>query len=75
MTSVTLHPQCDSYLEIRSLLEMTTLMRPDPDGSSFSLHVAQNHKIFVSQMRLCHLGWACKISLKAKAESSSGNEQ
>lgn len=68
MTYVILHPQYDSYLEINSLLEVIMLLRPDPDKGPFSLRVAHNYKIFVFQMRLCHLGWARDISLKAKAE-------
>lgn len=50
--SVILHPQYDIYLEI-SLLEMTMLMRPDPDKSPFCLHVVH---ILRFQMRLCPLG-------------------
>lgn len=67
MTYVTLHPQYKSYLEMRSLLEMTILRRPDPDESPFSPHVAHGNEIFAFQMRSCHLGRACEISLEAKA--------
>lgn len=68
MTYVILHLQYNSYLEMSSLLEVIMLMRPDPGKGPFSLHIAHDYKIFVFQMRLCHVGWACDISFKVKAE-------
>lgn len=43
-------------------------MRSNLDKCPFSYYIVHYHEILVLEIGLCHLGWALKISLRAKAE-------